>query len=172
MYIIIKKRKSFKFFIMVFKKVDKYIKNNLKKSTKEKRRCQKLYPDWKDDEYNCGPLKYIWGVKSHDDLTLNNANFCTLNNLDIYYNRDTRKYLLNIDFIFNFTNKKDENIKYLNNLLDEFKDYILESNLFNVNFDPSFIYLYDNGELFIADSLTELYYKFKIFVKGYKQLWQ
>ena len=45
-------------------KLNKITKKELIKAEKEKKRCQRLYLDWKDDEYNCGPLKFIWGVIS------------------------------------------------------------------------------------------------------------
>ena len=144
-------------------------KNELKKAKKEKARCKKIYPDWKDDEYNCGPLKFIWGVKSHDDLTANGVNFYSMNDIDIVYNRDTKMYLLGIETIYLFESHKYR-IEYLNNLLDEFREYLYKNNLFEVDINPQHLYLYNNGEMFISDNLTDLYYKFKIFVKGYENL--
>ena len=38
------------------------------------RKMMKKYPDYKDDEYNCGDLKFIWGIKSWEDLTSKDAN--------------------------------------------------------------------------------------------------
>ena len=156
---------------MIFLKnnLNKETKEELRRSKKEKKRCQKLYADWKDDEYNCGPLKYIWGVKSHDDLTLNDANFYTLNDLDIYFNRDNRLYMLGLETIYSFDNNGDR-INYLNRLLDAFKEYMITNDLFDSNYDPFFLYVYNCGKMFEAESLTELYYKFKIFVIGYSNL--
>ena len=150
-------------------KLDKITKNELKRAKKEKIRCQKMYSDWKDDEYNCGPLKFIWGIKSADDFTSNGANFYTMNDINISYNRDTHKYLLDLETIYQFNNVKEKKI-YLENLLDEFREYLYRENFFEVNFDPHLLYLYNNGEMFVADSLTELYYKFRIFVEGFKNL--
>ena len=92
-----------------------------------------------------------------------------MNDIDITYNRDTHKYLLGLETIYEF-HSVDEKIKYLDNLLKEFEKYIKESNQFDYKFDPYFLYFYNFGELFIADTLTELYYKFKIFVEGFKHL--
>ena len=156
---------------MIFLKnnLNKETKEDLRRSKKEKKRCQKLYADWKDDEYNCGPLKYIWGIKSHDDLSANKANFYTLNDLDIYFNRDNRLYMLGLETIYSFETVADR-INYLNRLLDTFKDYMVSNSLFDSNYDPFFLYLYNYGKMFEAESLTELYYKFKIFVTGYSNL--
>lgn len=145
------------------------LRKEIRLAKKEKKRCAKLYPDWVDNEYNCGPLKFIWGVKSYDDLTAYEANFYSMNDIDITYNRDTHKYLLGLETIYEF-HSIDEKIKYLDNLLKEFEKYIKESNQFDYEFDPYFLYFYNFGELFIADTLTELYYKFKIFVEGFKHL--
>ena len=150
-------------------KIAKSTKKELKQAKKEKLRCQKLYPDWEDNEFNCGPLKFIWGVKSWDDLTTQEANFFTLNDLDICYNRDTKKYLLGLETALQFK-CVDEKITYLDNLMNKFENFMKDSENFQNSFDPYFLYLYNNGELFIADTLTELYYKFKIFVNGFKYL--
>ena len=150
-------------------KLNKETKEDLRRSKKEKKRCQKLYADWKDDEYNCGPLKYIWGIKSYDDLTLSEPNFYTLNDLDIYYNRDNKLYMLDLETIYSFETVADR-INYLNRLLDTFREYMVTNSLFDSNYDPFFLYVYNYGKMFEAESLTELYYKFKIFVTGYSNL--
>ena len=149
--------------------LSKETKEDLRRSKKEKKRCQKLYADWKDDEYNCGSLKYIWGVKSHDDLTLNDANFYTLNDLDIYFNRDNKLYMLGLETIYSFDNNEDR-INYLNRLLAAFRKYMATNDLFDSNYDPFFLYRYNDGNIFAGNSITELYYKFKLFVTGYSNL--
>lgn len=44
---------------------------------------KKKYPDYIDDEYNCGNLKFIWGIKSYDDMSSSDANMWTMNDIDI-----------------------------------------------------------------------------------------
>ena len=151
-------------------KLNKETKEDLRRSKKEKKRCQKLYADWKDDEYNCGTLKYIWGIKSYDDLSeTNKANFYTLNDLDIYFNRDNKLYMLSLETIYSFETVADR-INYLNRLLDTFREYMVTNDLFDSNYDPFFLYRYNDGNIFAGNSITELYYKFKIFVTGYSNL--
>ena len=90
-----------------------------------------------------------------------------MNGIDIYFNRDTEKYILSIETIFMFENQ-EQRIQYLQKLLKQFKSYM--EGKFDTKFDPHNLYLYNDGNMFEAKNLTELYYKFKIFVKGYEQL--
>lgn len=60
--------------------------DNLDYSNKEKKRCKKLYKDWVDDEFNCGPNKFIFGVMNEGNKYLNApqnkiVSFYTLNDL-------------------------------------------------------------------------------------------
>ena len=141
----------------------RFLNRELKKSKKEKKRCKKLYPDWKDDEYNCGPLRYVWGIQHNGEDT---NNFNTLNDLDIYFNRDNKKYVLSLDTMVIMS--PEQTINHLEFLLGKFSKLIGDK--LECNFNPYELNVYDTGELFIADSLTELYYKFKIFVNGFKEL--
>ena len=56
----------------------KWLKKELKNGLKEKKRCQKLYDDWVDNEFNMGPLKFIFAVTSIKNQT---PSFNTLNDL-------------------------------------------------------------------------------------------
>ena len=142
----------------------KQLNKEIKQARKEKKRCQRIYPDWKDDAYNCGPLKYIWGVLPNGDDA---DNFYQLTDLDIYYNRDTKKYMLGVETICKFETVEDS-INYLDNLCNRFYDYL--KNDFDPNINPFNLYTYNDGNLFQAESLSALYYKFKIFVEGYKHI--
>ena len=65
------------------------------------RKLKKLYPDYNgDDAYNCGTLKFIWGVKSWDCLTSADACIYTMNDIDICYDRETEKYMLGVERAF------------------------------------------------------------------------
>ena len=144
--------------------MNKELKQEIKNAKKDIKRCKKQYPDWKDDEYNCGPLKYVWGIQSNgQDAT----NFYQLNDLDIYYNRDTNKYMLGVETLYIFDSNKDKAL-YLKRMEEKFSSYI-DAELDN-KYDPFNLYMYNDGNLFQADSMTELYYKFKIFVNGYQSL--
>ena len=127
------------------------------------KKYKKLYPDYVDDEYNCGNLKFIWGVTSWDDLTGKDASLHTMNDIDIIYDRDTKLYNLSIETIYMFEgNKDEEECKYLRHLLDKFSKYIDDNNL-SKNY-KIYLAMYD---CFSAKSIEELYFKFKVFVEGY-----
>ena len=151
---------------MIFKKckLDKRTKQELKRAQKEKSRCAKTYKDWNDDEFNCGPLKFIWGIQYNGEIT---DNFNSLNDFEITYNRDTKKYLLFLETM-NIFNDLESRKNYLRkHIFKKFENYILKNNLLDKNLDPHNLYWYNSGNLFEASDLTELYFKFKIFVKGY-----
>lgn len=144
--------------------MSKWLNKEIKRAKKEVKRCKKQYPDWKDNEYNSGPLKFIWGI-STQDLP---ASFYTLNDLDICYNRDTKKYLLGLETLYKFDSIKDT-ISYLDSLLKEFAHYIC-LNYKPENYDKSNLYAYNMGEIFLGDTVEELYWKFYLFVEGFKKI--
>lgn len=138
--------------------MNKVLKKELKTGKLEKRRCAKQYPDWKDDEFNCGPLKYIWGVSD-----AKNPSFCTVNDMDIYYNRDNGLYFLDLDKTKEYPNT-DSYLRYLEIIYDDFHKYM------DGKVDNSNPYKIDYSNLFSGNSLTELYYKYKVYVNGIKNL--
>lgn len=132
-----------------------------KKSIKK---YKKKWPDYVDDEYNCGPYKFIWGVKSGDCLIHGDANLYTMNDIDITFNMDTQKYTLGIETIYYFDSKQDE-CEYYKELLDKFTQYMNNNGLGTIkNYNPIFC---DSKFNFEADTIVELYIQFKIFVIGY-----
>ena len=146
----------------------KWLKTEFRRANKEKKRCKKLYSDWKDDEFNCGANKFIFGVVNENCSQQSEASFHTLNDLVVYYNRDTEKYLLDIEPIV------ENSIEYLSNLLKKFRNFVCETyNIQNLNIgiNPSlYTYLYDMSNYWSSDNLVDLYFRFYIFVQGYKQL--
>ena len=66
-------------------KLEIYCKTYNIKNYLQVRKYKRLYPDYVDDEYNCGSLKFIWGIKSWDDLTGKDASLFTMNDIDIIY---------------------------------------------------------------------------------------
>jgi hypothetical protein len=132
-------------------------------------KMKKKYPDYVDNEYNCGSYKFIWGVVSWDDLSGKEANFYTMNDIDISYNRETRKYYLSIETAYMFRNKESE-CKYLRKLLDAFTKYMNDNNLAK-KYD--FILFMSNPCITTeCESIEELYANFKVFVEGYCKFYE
>ena len=130
------------------------------------KKCKRLYPDYVDDEYNLGSIKHIWGVKSYDDLSGHDVCLHTMNDIEIIYDRETKKYSLSIEAAFCFDdNRKENECKYLKELLDAFTGY-MDDNNYSKDYD---ICLFMRGWDIKskAESIEELYANFKIYVDGY-----
>lgn len=133
------------------------LEKELQKAEEEKKRCAELYPDWKDDKYNCGPNKFIWGLTEDEKIA---ESFEDLTIIMVYYNRDTKKYFLQLDL---------EMIKDLGRVkllmlfwLQDHIEKITRTNIYSI--DKS---LFNDGIPFRASTLSELYLQFNIFVNGY-----
>lgn len=129
------------------------------------------YPDYIEDEYNYGDLKFIWGIKSWDDLNSKDANLYTMNDLDIIYDRDKKEYILGIETIYSFDNGNKGEIRYLEGLLDKFTKYMHE-NEYTTTQDKLCLTCVESSEPWRAETISELYIRFKIFVNGYKSVFE
>ena len=154
-----------------------WVKAELKHAKQERKRCQKIYSDWRDDEFNCGANKFIFGILSDDNKILSEApqtgipSFQTLNALQVYYNRDSKKYLLDIDpYALDMT---ENSVGYLNSLLEKLKAFVdskYVNDLHGFIEDDLCRYLDDMSNYWSDEHLNTLYFKFYAFVKGYEQL--
>lgn len=139
---------------------------NVYKNTREKRiirSYKKKYPDYVDDEYNRGNLKFIWGIKSYDDISSSYANMWTMNDIEIDYDRDTNEYFLCIETAYMFNDTYAE-CAYYEGLLKLFTKYMNDNGL---NTEQNYCTFLSNLDLSLkADSIEELYTKFKIAVTG------
>lgn len=127
------------------------------------------YPDWEDNEYNCGEIKFIWGIKSYDCLASGPANIYTMNDIDITYSRKTGLYSLGVETDYLFDEGKTGEVKYLDELLNEFTKFMNESG-YNTN-EPYTFLMCDPRTDCHSETIPELYTQFKIFVEGYKAVY-
>lgn len=124
---------------------------------------KKKYPDYIDDEYNCGNLKFIWGIKSYDDMSSSDANMWTMNDIDICYDRDTNEYMLGIETVYIFKDTFAE-CEYYDRLLKSFNKYMQDNGL---DTEQNYCTFLSNLDLSLkANSIEELYTRFKIIVTG------
>lgn len=129
---------------------------------------KKKYPDWEDNEYNRGVLKFVWGIRSDVHKTDTEASFYTYNNIAIYFDRKAKKYILDVSpSPYHSENWFD--VKYLVELLEHFTVF-MNSNQYNTNnrFDD---FQLEPEVLTEADSVSQLYTMFRIFVEGYKAVY-
>lgn len=132
-------------------------------------KLKRLYSDYNgDDAYNCGTLKFIWGVKSWDCLSSADACIYTMNDIDICYDRETKKYMLGVETAYMFDDKFAE-VEYLDRLLSFFTKYMIDNNLSTE--EPYFLWMSNSCTSMEAKTIEELYTNFKIFVEGYKALY-
>lgn len=124
----------------------------------------KKYPDYKIDEYNDGALKFIWGIKSYDNLSPCDVCLHTMNDIDITYDRDKKIYILGIETVYCFDSKNNE-CEYLSELLDAFTQFMKDNNYNTEN--PYFFFMHSPETMVEAETIEELYTKFRIFVEGY-----
>lgn len=134
-----------------------------------RRKYKKLYPDWEDNEYNINEFKFIWGVRSGDDLSsFKGVNFYTMNDLDLYYDRKREVYMLDIERAYVFDNAEAE-VKYLRGLREHLKKYLFNQGVW-LDYKPRLygVYLGAKKSFCEASTLEELYWQFDTFVKGFE----
>lgn len=138
------------------------------KSSIQERKYRRKYPDYKGESmYDCGIYKFIWGVKSPNDFCSEPSCLHTMNDIDIVYSREKKRYILSIETAYWF-DKPDDAIKYLSFLLDEFKKYMNENNLSTQ--EPYKFWMSQPSILLEGETISEVYTNFKIFVEGYRTI--
>lgn len=132
----------------------------------ESQKCKRLYLDYEDNAYNCGSLKFIWGITSHDELTSETANLYTMNDIDITYDRKTKEYILGVETAYMFEgNRKQGECEYLKRLLELFTK-LMDDNDYSKEFDMC-LFMIEPSISMSAETIEELYVKFKIYADGY-----
>ena len=95
------------------------------------------------DEYETQDMKFIWGIKSYDDLTSLDANIHSLNYIDLIYHKDENKYSLNIETIYLF-DEEEHKLGYLKSLLEDFTKFMKENN-YNTEKKPFWMDVFSFG---------------------------
>lgn len=126
-------------------------------------------PTWEEDEYKMDNLKFIWGVKSWDDITDSKANMWTMNDIEIDYDRSSEMYLLGIETSYRFKKDKIGEVEYLESLLKAFTDF-MKRNGYEMN-EPYNFWEMQHSSLWIANSIPKLYTNFRVFVEGYRKVY-
>lgn len=111
-------------------------------------------------------IKFIWGIKSYDDLTYYEANIYSLNDIELTYDSKRKIYSLGIEGIYSFFDKENGEIIYLRRLLNEFTNFMIKNN-YDLNHKMSLIEVCNEFNIFEADSIPQLYTQFKMLVEGF-----
>ena len=117
-------------------------------------------------EYETTTMKHIFGVVSYDDLTSNHANLYTMNDLDLTYLKDKKKYILGVETIYMFKNKNGDKT-YMKQLLDIFTKWMIDNN-YEIK-SPCLWEVFTDGWNINTefDTIEEAYAMFKLLVEGY-----
>lgn len=110
-------------------------------------------------------MKFIWGIKSWDDLSGSDACLHTMNDIELIYLKDEKKYILGIETIFGFE-KEEHKLEYLKSCLDAFTKFMME-NGYNTEVRPHWYDVFGKGMSEYFDSIEECYGMFKMLVTGY-----
>ena len=141
---------------------------------REEKITEEYYNDYNEDFTENSSMKFIWGLKSYDDLSSCDANLETMNDIDLIYLKDEKKYVLGVETVYMFNSKEAEK-EYLKTLLDKFTKWMEEQG-YNTN---STLNLYDDmykifsGGININtkfDTIEDAYRTFKLLVNGYLTL--
>ena len=129
--------------------------------------CKNLENKYGDINKENDELKFIWGIKSYDDLCEADCGFYTMNDIDIVYDKKDNCYLLGVETAYCFPSY-ESTCDYLKNLLKCFTKY-MDDNGFDKNRKLNLFMSQPCTDL-KAKSIEELYTNFKIFVNGYCSL--
>ena len=139
------------------------------------KRADKYYKDFNEDCTESNDMKFIFGVMSWDDLSsATEPNLLTMNDFDLIYLKDEKKYILGIETAYKFKDKQSEK-EYLQELLNKFTKW-MQDNGFNT--DSSLNSYGDMFEVFTDgininshfDTIEDAYRTFKLLVNGYLTL--
>ena len=148
-----------------FKQIDYFLTNRAWR--KEEKYIKEMDKEYGDYTLETDDLKFIWGIKSCDDLSCANACLYTMNDIDIIYDKKKKEYILGIETAYLFKTYNDE-CKYLSDCLKAFTKY-MDDNGLNKN-EPFRLFMNNPCTNMVANSIEELYTNFKIFVNGYLTL--
>lgn len=150
-----------------FKQIDDFL-------TERAYKKENKYAEEMDKKYgNCAletdDYKFIWGVKSWDDLSGAEACMYTMNDVDIVYDKKKKLYMLGVETAYMFETHADE-CEYLKDCLKAFTKY-MDDNGLNKN-EPYRLLMSNPCTSMEAGTIEELYTNFKIFVNGCCSLWE
>ena len=89
----------------------------------EEKITEEYYDDYNEDFTENSSMKFIWGLKSYDDLSNCDANLETMNDIDLIYLKDEKKYILGVETAYMFNSKEAEK-EYFKVLLDKFTKWM------------------------------------------------
>lgn len=123
---------------------------------------EKEYQDFEDT------WEFIWGIKSHDCLSSGGANFQTMNDIDITYDKKQKTYSLSLETGYDFKIGSNGERGYIQSLFDEMTKW-MKSKGYKTDIKPWIYDVFTEGKNVSTEfkSIEELYTTFKCLVKGF-----
>lgn len=148
-----------------FKQIDSlFLEISYRRANKYLEKMDKKYGNY---TLETDDFKFIWGVKSWDDLSGADTCMHTMNDIDITYDKKRKIYMLGVETAYLFESYVDE-CEYLKNCLSAFTKY-MDDNGLNKD-EPYRLWMSSPRTNIEAETIEELYTNFKIFVNGYCKL--
>ena len=145
-----------------FKQIDEF--RSERAWRKEEKYTKEMDEKYGDCSLETDDIKFIWGVKSWDDLSGADACLYTMNDIDITYDKKKKEYMLGIETAYLFKTHAAE-CEYLRDCLRAFTNY-MDDNGLNKE-EPFRLFMSNPCTSMVADTIEELYTNFKIFVDGF-----
>ena len=145
-----------------FKQIDYWrTERAYKKEEKHNEAMDKKYGDCRIETDD---WKFIWGITNCGNLFGHEANMCTMNDIDIIYDKQKKEYILGVETAYTFETYNSA-CSYLRMCLDAFSKYMDDNELDkNKRYD---LFMGNPCTSMVANSIEDLYTNFKIFVNGF-----
>lgn len=129
------------------------------------------FDEFNDDYTENKEMKFIWGLIACDDISASKPDLLTMNDIELIYLKDEKKYILGIETSYYFNGEQDKK-KYLQYLLDNFTNWMIK-NGYNTNSTLSpygdFVELFSEGININThfDTIEDAYRTFAILISGW-----
>lgn len=125
-----------------------------------------FYTELNEDCTENDSQKLIWGIKSCDDWSDSPCNLLTMNDFEIVYLKDKKKYIFSVETIYEFKEGYEGETAYLKNILDKFTNWMKE----NGYHTERKIRIWQFGKVNLNcefDSIEDVYATFRYMVEGF-----
>lgn len=121
-----------------------------------------------DESYQIDGMKHIWGILSYDDLSgSQEASLYTMNDFDITYLEDEKKYILSVETIYEFSEVRGDK-SYIDRILSKLTNWMID-NEYATDYELSLYEVFTNGLNINThfDSIEQAYGVFKLLATAY-----
>lgn len=137
------------------------------------KKIKKTLTQWKyRNDYTSvyNDLEFIWGVKSYDDLTGGEPSIYSMNDIDVIYTIEEKKYLISVETIYSWNEDwlGEKEKAYYKRLLSLFTEWMISKG-YDTNKEISMANILSYGYSMNTkfDTIEEGYAYFKFYVEGF-----